>query len=315
MAPAPHRGAGSRATRRFLRRFLRSAWTLAARMRELHPDVVAAHCSKFYAPWVAVAGFAARAPVVVHLHNADRTADGPPSPFWSRRLLGAARHVIAVSPAVGEFAVRMSPRLDGHVSVIRNGVDPGEFAEVEPERRPAPYLVAVGRLSPQKGFDVLLDALAKLPHAIPLVIAGDGPDREALAAQVSRLGLRSRVEFLGDVPRERVKRLLRGAAAVVMPSRFEGNPLIALEAMQAGAALVASAIPGLPEELQDGVTGLLVPPEEPGALAGAIGRLVADPPEALRLGAAATEAARRMPTWHEVAGNVLGVYERAAHST
>ena len=71
------------------------------------------HCSKFYAPWVMVARSASHAPIVVHLHNAERTADGPPSRFWSRRLLRSARHVIAVSPAVGEFAVRMHPALSG----------------------------------------------------------------------------------------------------------------------------------------------------------------------------------------------------------
>lgn len=315
MALAPHRGAGWRSNRRFVRRFPRGAWSLAARLRALNPDVVATHCSKFYAPWVMVAGMATRAPVVVHLHNADRTADGPSSPFWSRRLLQAARHVVAVSPAVAEYAIRVRPGLGGHVSVLRNGVDPGEFDGVEPERRPAPYLLAVGRLAPQKGFDVLLDALAAATHIPSLVIAGGGPERDALLAQATRSGIASRIDFLGDVPRARVKRLLRGASAVVMPSRFEGNPLIALEAMQAGSPLIASAIPGLPEELRDGVTGLLVPPEDPASLAGAIDRLLADPADALRLGRAAAVAAQAMPTWGTVAARVLEVYEQAAHST
>jgi glycosyltransferase involved in cell wall biosynthesis len=315
MALAPHRGADGRSNRRFLRRFARGAWALSARLRALAPDVVATHCSKFYAPWVMVAGVAARAPVIVHLHNADRTADGPASPFWSRRLLRAARHVIAVSPAVAEYALRVHPGLTGQVSVIRNGVDPGDFVGVDPERRPAPYVLAVGRLAAQKGFDVLLDALAAATHAPPLVIAGGGPEREALLAQAVRLGIASRVELLGDVPRERVKRLLRGAAVVVMPSRFEGNPLIALEAMQAGTALIASAIPGLPQELCDGGTGLLVPPEDPAALARAIDRFLGDPTDAQRLGRAAAVAAQAMPTWGAVAAQVLGVYERVAHST
>lgn len=315
MAPAPYAGAGRRATQRFVRRFARGGWTLATRLRSVGPDVVAVHCSKFYAPWVMVARLATRAPVVVHLHNADRTADGPPSPFWSRRLLQAARHVIAVSPAVGEFAVRMHPPLAGHVSIIRNGVDPGEFDGVEPETRPYPYLLAVGRLAPQKGFDILFEALGLAARPMPLVIAGDGPERDRLLARATRLGLASRVEFLGDVPRERVKRLLRGAAAIVMPSRFEGNPLIALEAMQAGAPLIASDIPGLPEELSDGVTGVLVPPEDACALAGALDRLLGDPANTQRLGRAAALAAQHMPTWRAVGGSVLAVYERVAHST
>jgi glycogen(starch) synthase len=262
-----------------------------------------------------VAGIAARAPVVVHLHNAERTADGPASPFWSRRLLHTARHVITVSPAVAEYAMRIHPGLTGRVSVVRNGVDPGDFDGVDPERRPSPYLLAVGRLAPQKGFDVLLAALAAATHVPPLVIAGGGPERDVLLTQATRLGIVSRIEFLGDVPRERVKRLLRGAEAVVMPSRFEGNPLIALEAMQAGTPLIASAIPGLPEELRDGATGLLVPPEDPASLARAIDRLLADPTGAQRLGRAAAIAAQAMPTWRAVAARVLGVYEQVAHST
>jgi glycosyltransferase involved in cell wall biosynthesis len=94
-----------------------------------------------------------------------------------------------------------------------------------------------------------------------------------------------------------------------MPSRFEGNPLIALEAMQAGAALIASAIPGLPPELVDGVTGVLVPAEDPSALARAIDRAVADPGATARLGQAARSAARTMPSWEQVAATILRVYE------
>jgi glycosyltransferase involved in cell wall biosynthesis len=315
MAPAPYWGSGRRATQRFVRRFARGAWTLAARIRTAAPEVVAVHCSKFYAPWVMVARRASPAPIVVHLHNAERTADGPPSRFWSRRLLRSARHVIAVSPAVGEFAVRMHPALTGRVSVIRNGVDPGEFDGIEPETRPYPFLLAVGRLAPQKGFDVLLDALGLAAGGTRLVVAGDGPDREALVARATHLGLGACVEFLGDVPRERVKRLLCGATAVVMPSRFEGNPLIALEAMQAGAPLVASDIPGLPEELRDGVTGVLVRPEDPRALANALDRILGNPVETRGFGRAAALAARGMPTWRAVSANMLAVYERVAHST
>lgn len=315
MAPAPHRGAGWRATRQFARRFARGGWELASRLRVLSPDVVAAHCSKFYAPWVLAAGLGGDAPVVVHLHNAERTADGPPSPFWSRRLLAAADYVIAVSPAVAAYALAVRPALAGRVTVVRNGIDPGDSPPAAPEVRPFPYLVAVGRLARQKGFDVLLDALARLPRPAPLLIAGDGPERAALVDQARRLGLSAHVEFLGDVPHARVQSLLRGAAAVVMPSRFEGNPLIALEAMQAGATLVASAIDGLPEELRDGDTGVLVPPEDPAALADALGQLFADPIASRRHGEAAALAARTIPSWTDVAGRVLAIYESVAHST
>jgi glycosyltransferase involved in cell wall biosynthesis len=199
--------------------------------------------------------------------------------------------------------------------VLRNGVEPAEFDAVVPETRPVPYVLAVGRLAPQKGFDVLLDALPRCSHAPPVVIAGDGPDRSALAARAAASGLTARIEWLGEVSRDRVKHLLRGAALVVMPSRFEGNPLIAIEAMQAGAPLIASDIPGLPDELRTGQTGWLVPPEDPAALAAAMDRLLGDPTLARRLGTAAADAARAMPSWHAVATDVLEVYRRVAHST
>jgi len=211
MAPAPYGGAGRRATKRFARRFARGAWGLAARVRALAPEVIAVHCSKFYAPWVTAARLASPAPIVLHLHNADRTADGPPSPFWSRRLLASARHVVAVAPAVGHFAIQTRPALAGHVTVQRNGVDPAEFDAVTPEMRPEPYVLAVGRLATQKGFDVLVDALTRCRHRAPVVIAGDGPERSDLAGRAASTGVAAQIDWLGEVPRERVKRLLEGA--------------------------------------------------------------------------------------------------------
>ena len=315
MAAAPYRGAGWRAARQFGRRFARGAVPMATQLRRIRPDVVAVHCSKFYAPWVVVARLAVRAPVVAHLHNAERTADGPPSPFWSKRLLGAARHVIAVSSAVADYAVALRPALAGHVTVIRNGIDPAEGAWGDSETRDVPYVLAVGRLAHQKGFDVLLDAAARVSLPMAVVIAGTGPDAETLRQQADCLGLASRVEFLGDVPRDRVRALLRGAAVVAMPSRFEGNPLVALEAMQAGAPFVASDIPGLPEEMLHGVSGLIVPPEDPSALAAAIEHLLSDRVAAEAYGRSAAAAAMRMPSWEMVGARVLTVYETVAHST
>jgi glycosyltransferase involved in cell wall biosynthesis len=315
MAPAPHRDAGWRPMRRFLRRSSQGIWPFTKRLRALSPDIVATHCSKFYAPWVQLAQRAVRAPVVAHLHNAERTADGPDSPFWSRLLFASVDHVIAVSPEVGSYAVRRCPRLAGSVDIIRNGIAPGDFANVIAEERAHPYLLAVGRLAPQKGFDILVDAIARTTTRPSLLLAGSGPAAKQLQAQVAERGLTARVEFLGEVPRERVKCLLRGATAVSMPSRFEGNPLIALEAMQAGAPLIASAIPGLPEELVHGVTGILVPPEDPIALARAIDQIVSNSAEAERLGHAAAEASRAFPSWDAVADAVLAVYQQVAHST
>src|SRR5439155_274446 len=159
-----------------------------------------------------------------------------------------------------------APRL----SVIPNGVEPGVFVDGRARPHPRPYVAAVGRLVPQKGFDVLLEAFARLDAPeVDLLIAGDGPERRRLEALRERLGLGARVHLLGAVDRATVASLYRGARLVACPSRWEGLPLVCLEAMASGRAVVASRVDGIPDAVGDGETGLLVPPEDPVALAAA----------------------------------------------
>src|SRR5207247_9233835 len=118
----------------------------------------------------------------------------------------------------------------------------------------------------------LLEAFARLdaPEGA-LRIAGDGPERRRLEALRERLGLGARVHLLGAVDRVTVASLYQGARLVACPSRWEGLPLVCLEAMASGRAVVASRVDGIPDAVGDGATGLLVPPEDPVALAGAPG--------------------------------------------
>src|SRR5207245_2236045 len=144
---------------------------------------------------------------------------------------------------------------------------------------PRSYVAAVGRLVPQKGFDVLLEAFARLDAPeVDLLIAGDGPERRRLEALRERLGLGARVHLLGAVDRATVASLYRGARLVACPSRWEGLPLVCLEAMASGRAVVASRVDGIPDAVGDGETGLLVPPEDPVVLAAALGALLEDGP-------------------------------------
>jgi glycosyltransferase involved in cell wall biosynthesis len=305
----PHRGAKLTAYRRFARRFPGGVWHLVRTVRRLGPELVAAHCSKFHAPYLAALRAVTAAPAVVHLHNGARTADGPESLVLARLLLRSASRVIAVSPAVADYARRCLPSRAGRVVVVPNGLDPREFPEVAPARRSRPFVLGVGRLAEQKGFDVLVEALAATPF--DLVLAGDGPDRTDLARRAAANGVAGRVEFLGIVDRATVASLMRGAAVVAIPSRFEGHPLVCLEAMGNGAAIVAARIPGMPAELVDGETGLLVPPEDPGALAAALNSLATAPERARALGRSARAAAERLPTWAEVGARVLDEYRIA----
>ncbi len=151
------------------------------------------------------------------------------------------------------------------------------------------YFLLVGRLRIRKGVEVLLEALRALRDRqleIRLLIAGDGEHRAALERRAAELELGAAVRFLGRCDASRVRGLLRGARALVVPSIYEGMPLVVLEAMEAGVPVIASAVSGIPEVVEDGETGWLVPPEAPDALADALAAVLADPAEASRRGAA-----------------------------
>jgi len=154
------------------------------------------------------------------------------------------------------------------------------------------FWLFVGRLRIRKGVEVLLDALRRLPaDSPPLWVAGDGEHRQELEELTGRWGLGDRVRFLGRCDAGTVRALLGGCRALVVPSIYEGMPLVVLEAMEAERPVIASAASGIPEVVRDRVTGWLVPPEDPGALALALTEAWIDPEEARRRGA---EGRRRL---------------------
>lgn len=219
-----------------------------------------------------------------------------------------ADRIVAVSEAVK--AALVAQGADPHrVRVIPGGVEMAAYAAVPP---PVPGMVgALGRLEREKGFDLLLQAMAELPAA-NLLLGGDGQAREALSAQVRELGLTERVTltgFVADVPA-----FLSQIGMLVLPSRSEGLGLVLLEAMAAGRPVVASRVGGIPEVVADGETGLLVPPEEPGALAAAIGRLLADPAKALRMGEAGRRRVQSLFSAERMAREMAALYEELMES-
>ena len=172
----------------------------------------------------------------------------------------------------------------------------------------APVLGWVGRLSPEKGADIAIAAMVLLSHTdCHLAFVGDGRWRPALEAQVAAAGLGSRVHFLGMVPDAAA--MLPAFDALVLSSRTEGTPMVLLEAIHAHVPIIASAVGGVPDLLPAG-TGLLVPSEDPVALAGAIDQVLADPAtaHARAAAAAASVAARFSPS--EWVSRHLAVYQR-----
>lgn len=159
----------------------------------------------------------------------------------------------------------------------------------------APLIVAVGRLVPQKGFDLLLPAFARIAVQFPawrIAILGDGPERARLQRLSDSLGLQGRVDFPGHV--RDVESWMGRAGLVVQPSRFEGFPNVVLESMGMGAAVISADCPAGPAELiEDGVNGRLVPVEDIAALSRVMAELMSDPDARERLGREAMKVRER----------------------
>ena len=212
-----------------------------------------------------------------------------------RWLMRDTDAVVASAESVRDFYIRQVKADPAKVEVIYNAVDWAQLqatvsrdemrASVEVPAG-APLLTIIARLTEQKGHRILLDALARtdLAHAYLLVV-GDGPLRDVLERQVANLGLSARVRFLGA--RRDLGNILAATDVFVMPSFWEGLPLAMVLAMGAGLAVVATRVAGIPEVVQDGVTGLLVPPGDSGELGAALSRVVNGDTTRVLLGQAA----------------------------
>jgi glycosyltransferase involved in cell wall biosynthesis len=163
---------------------------------------------------------------------------------------------------------------------------------IAPKARPGGGVVYVGRLSHEKGVDVLVEAMGRLGQQ-RLDVVGDGPERARLEA-LAAASAPGRVCFHGAVPKGRVLDLIRSAAVAVMPSRcHENQPMAVLEAFACAVPVVATQLGGLPELVQQDQYGQSVPADDPAALAGALDRLLSDPERAFRIGQAARRHAER----------------------
>jgi glycosyltransferase involved in cell wall biosynthesis len=240
-------------------------------------DVVHAH-------WLAAGAVAAtlRTPFVVQVWGTDLVL-GRRAPRLARWILGRASLVVAASTFLAEQARSLGA---GEVRVIPSGVERPE-AVGEPEK--PPHVLYVGRLSAEKGVLELVEAC----EGLPLVVVGDGPLRDRVPGAV------------GFVPPDELGPWYERAAVVAAPSRREGYGVVVREAMAWGRPVVASAVGGLTDAVEDGVTGLLVPPRDVPALRAAIERLLGDAELRERLGAAGRE---RAPRFADAADALVEVY-------
>lgn len=226
-----------------------------------------------------------------------------------RNVANKATMIIAVSEAVANSLVANGVS-ESHITIISNGIDLLPFDRYEKaQRAERAKVVAIGRLSPEKGFDLLIDAFETVVQMVPdatLQIAGDGPERTALEARARRSPVADRIRLLGRL--DDTIPLLHSATLVAVPSRQEGQGLVALEAMAARRPVVATAVGGLTETILPNKTGLLVSPESPAALAEALVALLLAPDRCRLFGENGRQRVERHYTLERMMDKIQSLY-------
>ena len=271
-------------------------WRLFRSLRRERIDVL--HANKYGSNvWAVIFGRLARVPVVIAQEHTWAYSGERVRPFLDGRLIGPLSDAfVAVSTADRDRMISLEGVRPEKIEMIPTAYIPREGADgadlrIELGLDPATPLVGtVAVLRPQKALGVLLEAFAILarerdaPH---LVIAGTGVSEAELHAQAASLGLSGRIHFVGL--RQDVNAVWQSLDVGAISSDFEGTPIAALEAIFNSTPLVTTSVGGLPDLIDDGVSGLLVPPQDPAALAAGIQRLLDDPSEREAMAAAARE--------------------------
>lgn len=229
-----------------------------------------------------------------------------------------ADRVIAVSNASANFC-RAFGVPEGKIEIIPNGLDPSGFNLDDGSRIRAdlgigsrPLIMTAIRLVKRKGPRYLVTAFSKVLRRMPdamLVIAGDGPEAKNLRRLTKKLGIGSSVLMLGSLPHKQVLKLMTAADVFVLPSLMESFGLVLLEAMMAGTPIVCTHVGGVPEVIENGVNGLMVPPADDDALANAILMILNDRNLAKRLSRNGLKIVRERFDWKKTAKKTLAVYE------
>jgi starch synthase len=250
------------------------------------------------------------------------------SSWCERQAAASAAAVVAVSDGMRADILAAYPEIDAErLRVIRNGIDTTEYAPdpgTEVLERfgvdlARPYVIFVGRITRQKGVPVLLRAASQLRPEAQLVLCAGAPDTPELLAEVTGLvdalqAERSGVIWIPEMlSKPEVIQLLTHAAVFACPSVYEPLGIVNLEAMGCGTAVVGSRTGGIPEVVAEGETGLLVPPQDPAALARALNVLLSDPGRAEAMGQAGRKRAMAEFSWTAIAAQTAALYAELAN--
>lgn len=299
---------------------------LARLMRERRFDIVHTHMSKAALAGALAARLVRPRPRLVNTaHILGSIALANPMArrifgVYDRLLLGGATDaVIVVSEAIRDKAIRLGVIPPARLHAVQNGiltdrfsVDPAQAAARRAEFGAGPedtLAVAVARLVPWKGIEMLIDAVAILAPSRPrlrVVVVGDGPLRAELEQRAAARGVGGQLTFAGM--RRDVPEILAAADVFVLPSIAEGMPIAVLEAMAAGLPIVATAVDGVPEVVLDGEVGLLARTREPAEFAERLDALVADPERRRHLGESARRRVETVFSARRTAENTAKVY-------
>ena len=297
---------------------LRCVAALRRCIRESKHDVVHFHTKRAHAlaPWLPHG--ALRPKYVV-----TRRMDYPEARNWYTNLLYNRRvdGVVAISQTIRDVLIRAGVE-ERKIRVICSGIDPVIFENAQSPRAALANGTVVGclaRLEERKGHRYLLEAAAILKTGglkIQYRIAGDGPLRVRLEEQATHLGLGEDVRFLGFVTD--IAEFFAGIDIFAMPSLYEGLGVAALEAMAASKPIIATRVGGLVESVVDNVTGILVPPRDPAALAAALAKLIRAPGLVLSMGKQGRELVRQRYSLEQMAMQNESYYQalvaRPAHA-
>jgi glycosyltransferase involved in cell wall biosynthesis len=283
---------------------LRTTQQIARMLAKVRPDIVNVHYVDTTAAYFqflrAVFGYR----LVLTAHGSDLL-----QPFTSVQRLAAPwvlRRADAVL-TVSEALTRRAADFGVEACTVPNGVDYDYWSALPRSDSGRPVVVTVGRLHPVKGQDVLVEAFARVAASLPdaeLHLIGDGEEHAALEELVWKRDIERQVRFLGRLERDEVRDALAQASLFVLPSRSEGLPLALLEAMAVGVPVVATDVGGVSEVIRNDTEGVLVPPEDPAALARAVSTTLSDPDRRRSLSQNGRERARSFAL-----SRTLGSYE------